>query len=118
MKKLLFVFALVFASCAVFADDFDDVVRWYKAKKGSDKIRFNKARRIVFWDIKMSEDVQSFSQRELAELKQELIALIKNFEICPKVKDANATIVLNFLISDGKVYKIRIRPEELSEKPR
>ena len=111
MKKLLLIAALLFASFGAFADDFDTFVEAMKTEN-SVVIRADKPHRIIFIDTKLSDDIVSLSDEEIAEIKKELFKAAKGDD--PSVvKDLNVTIISNFITKDGKIYSVVISSGDL-----
>lgn len=118
MKKLFLIAALLFASVGVFADEFDDVVVGMRNNVASQgwKVRSNKAKRIIYVDVKLPSEVTSASNEELYEFKK---AFIQSFRqgAGPKgiarMKRIGATLCINLILTNDKVYPVMITPADL-----
>ena len=118
MKKLLLIAALLFASYGVFADEFDDVVKTLQSNSGAIgcKVRSNKSKRIIYIDFKLPAEVTSASSEELAEFKKEFIKSFRSSSQGKAVvvmKRINASFCINLILTNGKVYRVRIAPDEM-----
>ena len=118
MKKLLLALVLMFATVGVFADTFDDLVKFMKTSCAEEgwTIRSNKEKRVIFIDVKLDADSEGVTQELFDTLKPELV---KNFKQGAKQEGVNAlkelgvTLAFNFVTKDGKVFKIAITPKDL-----
>ena len=118
MKKLLLIAALIFASYGAFADDFDDVAELFRrnAAKVGWGYRVDRAKRMVFFDIKFTENVKSFTRQDLADFKREFIISFKKGagpNGVAKIKRARLTMVLKLTMADGYSYRVKIPWYEL-----
>ena len=118
MKKLLLIAALLFASYGAFADDFDEIVDAFRsgAAKAGWGFQVNYQRRVVFFDIKFSENVKAFTRKELEDFKREFI---KSFSrnagpnAVARIKENHVIMVVHLVMADGYKYKVRIPWHEL-----
>ena len=118
MKRALPIVVLALASFGVFADEFDDFVG--KMRRGADQsgvqLRADRERRTIFFDFKLPAEVTSASSEELAEFKKEFIKSFRSSSQGKAVvvmKRINASFCINLILTNGKVYRVRIAPDEM-----
>ena len=119
MKKLLFAFVLMVASCGVFADDFDDIVAIYQrnmAKLGWG-VRANRSRRVIYFDIRFSEhEAKGFTRKELEDIKRDFIRSFRKSAGpggIALMHNARVTMIINLIMADGYKYQVGIKWHEL-----
>ena len=118
MKKLLFAFVLLVASCGAFADDFDDLAALYQrnAARLGWGFQANYKRRVLYFDIKFTERVKAFTRKDLEDFKREFIQSFRKGAGpggIARMKRARATMVINLVMADGYKYKVSIPWYEL-----
>jgi hypothetical protein len=118
MKKLLLIVALLFVSCGVFADKFDDLVTVLRTngKKQGWNVRSDKAKRVVFIDVKLPNASEGITQEQFDEVRPVFIDSFKKSikeENVPAFKKLNITLRFSFTTTDGKTFKLVIAPCDL-----
>ena len=118
MKKLLLVAALLFASFGAFADEFDDIVAGVKKDCTAQgwQVRSDKAKRIIFFEIKVPAASEGVTQAQFDEMKPMLVKSFKGgakAEGAAALKKLNITLQFNFVTTDGKVFRTVISPADL-----
>ena len=118
MKKLLLIAALLFASCGVFADEFDNVVAVLRAngKKQGWTVRSDKARRTIFIGVRLPNASDGATQEQFDAAKPVFVDSFRRSikeENVPAFKKWNITIQFNFITTDGKTFKLVIAPRDL-----
>ena len=120
MKKLLLTVLFAFAALAATAaeDRFDKVVRGlreYSEAQGY-TLRVDKAKRVVFLEIRLPFDSEGLSQNMLDAFKP---LMIKNFKDKAEkdhinvLREIDMTLHYILVTTDGKIFKIVVTPDDL-----
>ena len=118
MKKLLLTAVLAFAACGAFADDFDDFVAVMQRNSANQGwvVRSDKAKRLVFFDIRIPAAGRDVTQEQFDTMKPDFV---KNFKDSTgakgiaALKEFKVTLVFNFIATDGKRFRMTIAPADL-----
>lgn len=118
MKKLLLTAVLVFAALGTFADDFDDFVAVMQRNSASQGwvVRSDKAKRLVFFDVKIPASGEKLTQEQFDQMKP---GFVKNFKDSTgeqgiaALKEFKVTLIFYFITTDGKRFRLTIAPADL-----